>query len=132
MLFARFDDEEIVSRDLLPAFQSYVATHLDLIKSTPRNPDDLSKVLEAQKNYDSYSAERDPATGLFAAMYGKDWAEGFVHDFLFSMSERPEGGFQPAAMPFMGGGPPPQAAGAGQGPAAPVAASAAAVGGRRP
>jgi len=113
MLFARFDDEEVVSRDLLPAFQSYVETHLDLIKSTPKNADGVSKVLEAQKNYDTYSAERDPATGLFAAMYGKDWAEGFVHDFLFSMSDRPEGGFEPAVMPFMGGGgggPPPQAA----------------------
>lgn len=125
MLFARFDDEEVVSRDLLPAFQSYVATHLDLVKSTPRNPQDVAKVLEAQKDYDTYSAERDPATGLFAAMYGKDWAEGFVHDFLFSMSERSEGGFSPAAMPFMGGGGPPPGVGASDKGAPAVAATAA-------
>jgi 15,16-dihydrobiliverdin:ferredoxin oxidoreductase len=111
MLFARFDDEEIVSRDLFPAFQSYVKTHLDLVRSTERRPEDVKFVLECQKEYDTYSADRDPATGLFAAMFGAEWANDFVHDFLFSMSERTEGG-PPPAMPFMGG-PPPTGAAAG-------------------
>jgi len=63
--------------------------------------------MEKIKEYDSYSAERDPAAGLFAAMYGKEWAEDFIHDFLFSTSERKKTS-SPPAMPFMGGGPPPQ------------------------
>ena len=109
MLFARFDDENIVQNDLLPAFKSYVEAHLNLVRSTKANPSDVKMVLERQKEYDSYSAERDPATGLFAAMYGAEWANDFVHDFLFSMSERKEGGMPPS-MPFMGG--PPQAAAA--------------------
>jgi len=109
MLFARFDDEEIINRDLFPAFKSYVGTHLNLIRSTERRPEDVEMVLGKTKKYDTYSAERDPATGLFAAMYGKEWAENFVHDFLFSMSERAEGSSSPPANPFMGGGgPPPQ------------------------
>jgi 15,16-dihydrobiliverdin:ferredoxin oxidoreductase len=103
MLFARFDDENIVNDDLFPAFKSYVETHLDLVRSTEGNLDEVKMVLERQKEYDSYSAERDPATGLFAAMYGGEWADEFVHDFLFSMSERTEG--PPPAMPFMGGPP---------------------------
>ena len=114
MLFARFEDEQVVSRDLLPAFQSYVKTHLDLIREATPEPENADFVLERQKAYDTYSAERDPATGLFAAMFGNDWAQDFVHDFLFSMSERKEGASIPA-MPFMGGpprggpgGPPPQ------------------------
>jgi len=110
MLFARFDDENIVNNDLFPAFKSYVETHLDLVRSTEADPADFKQVLERQKAYDTYSAERDPATGLFAAMYGGDWAGEFVHDFLFSMSERSEGA--PPSMAFMGGppgmgGPPP-------------------------
>lgn len=105
MLFARFDDEEIVHRDLFPAFQSYVQTHLDLIRNTEANPDETEMVMAKTKGYDTYSADRDPATGLFAAMYGKDWAEDFVHDFLFSMSERPAEGATPPANPFMGGPP---------------------------
>jgi len=104
MLFARFDKEGIISDDLFPAFQSYVKTHLDLIRSIEANSADMKMVLGRQKEYDTYSAERDPATGLFAAMYGADWAGDFVHDFLFSMSERKEGG-APPSVPFMGGPP---------------------------
>lgn len=107
MLFARFEDEEVIDRDLFPAFKSYVKTHLDLVKNTEGDLVGEKAVLERQKEYDTYSAERDPATGLFAAMFGGEWAQDFVHDFLFSMSERKEGG-APPAMPFMGGGPPQQ------------------------
>jgi 15,16-dihydrobiliverdin:ferredoxin oxidoreductase len=111
MLFARFDDENIVQDDLLPAFKSYVEAHLDLVRSVEPNPSDVKKVLERQEAYDTYSAERDPATGLFTAMYGAEWANEFVHDFLFSMSEKNGDGV--ASGPFMGGPPgaqrPPQA-----------------------
>jgi 15,16-dihydrobiliverdin:ferredoxin oxidoreductase len=115
MLFARFEDEEVISRDLFPAFQSYVQTHLDLIRTCEPDAKNTDAVMERQKEYDIYSAERDPATGLFAAMYGNDWAQGFVHDFLFSMSERKEGAVAPP-MPFMGG--PPQQGGGGRNPMA--------------
>ena len=91
MLFARFDDEAIVNNDLAPAFQEYVKTHLELVRSTKPSPETVDHVLERQKEYDIYSAERDPATGLFAAMFGGEWAADFVHNFLFSRSTRPAG-----------------------------------------
>lgn len=112
MLFARFEDEEVIDRDLFPAFKSYVKTHLDLIKNTEAEPTHIDAVMQRQKAYDTYSAERDPATGLFAAMFGGDWAQDFVHDFLFSMSERKEGAVPPP-MPTMGGGGNPHASGGG-------------------
>mmetsp|Transcript_16584 Transcript_16584/g.24791 ORF Transcript_16584/g.24791 Transcript_16584/m.24791 type:complete len:387 (+) Transcript_16584:211-1371(+) len=105
MLFARFEDEEVVADDLFPAFQRYVKLHNKLIKEVEPNTDDMEAVLERQAAYDTYSAERDPATGLFAAMFGKEWADDFVFDFLFSLSERKEGGLQIPPM-FGGGGPP--------------------------
>jgi 15,16-dihydrobiliverdin:ferredoxin oxidoreductase len=111
MLFARFEDETVVDQDLQPAFQRYVQTHLDLVKNTKADPSNAAFVMERQTEYDTYSAERDPATGLFAAMFGQDWAEDFVHDFLFSLSERKEGGLT-IMPPMMGGGGPPQQAGA--------------------
>lgn len=113
MLFARFEDEKVVDEDLHPAFQRYVQTHLDLVKNTKADLSNSAFIIERQTEYDTYSAERDPATGLFAAMFGKEWAEDFVHDFLFSLSERKEGGL--TIMPPMmggGGGGPPQQAGA--------------------
>jgi len=106
MLFARFEDGNIVQEDLFPAFQSYVKTHLDLVKNTSSaaSPDDIEQVFNRHKAYDTYSADRDPAAGLFAAMFGKEWAEGFIHDFLFSLSERTEEGLN--LSPPMFGGPP--------------------------
>jgi 15,16-dihydrobiliverdin:ferredoxin oxidoreductase len=89
MLFSRFEDEKIIPNELFPAFQQYVRTHLDLIRSCDGRAD-RSAVLDRQQAYDVYSAERDPATGLFAAMFGAEWADDFVHDFLFSMSKRKE------------------------------------------
>mmetsp|Transcript_3195 Transcript_3195/g.6474 ORF Transcript_3195/g.6474 Transcript_3195/m.6474 type:complete len:418 (+) Transcript_3195:153-1406(+) len=106
MLFARFEDGKIVYDDLFPAFKSYVQTHLDLLKATPpaSNPEDIQFVFERQRAYDTYSADRDPAAGLFAAMFGKEWAEDFIYDFLFSLSERKEEGLN--LTPPMFGGPP--------------------------
>lgn len=123
MLFARFDDGNIVEDDLMPAFQSYVQTHLDLVKSTTPDAttEGMKAVLDRQQAYDTYSAERDPATGLFTAMFGAEWAGDFVYDFLFSLSERAPG--QMPTIPVMG--PPPGAGGRPkQGQGAPAAAAA--------
>ncbi|MEO0988042.1 MAG: dihydrobiliverdin:ferredoxin oxidoreductase, partial [Cyanobacteria bacterium J06639_14] len=38
---------------------------------------------QAQKDYDQYSAERDPASGLFSSYFGHEWSERFLHEFLF-------------------------------------------------
>jgi len=111
MLFSRFEDESIITNELFPAFQQYVQTHLDLIRQCDGgDASQKPQVLERQQAYDRYSAERDPATGLFTAMFGQDWAMGFVHDFLFSMSEKPAAG---AAAPIAasGGGGNPYASG---------------------
>jgi len=107
MLFARFDDENTVTQDLLPAFQQYVKLHTQLVAETSpsSSADEQKLVLDRQKEYDTYSAERDPATALFANMFGKEWADDFVFDFLFSLSDRKEGGLAPPPM-FGGGGPP--------------------------
>ena len=109
MLFSRFEDENIVSRDLFPAFKRYVNLHNKLIREAEADEEQVEFVLDRHKAYDTYSAERDPATGLFAAMFGKDWAEDFVYDFLFSTSERHPNGLQipvkgPSPGVVLGGG----------------------------
>lgn len=101
MLFARFEDEKVVGGDLFEAFKRYVMMHNKLIRETDADEDNQEAVFDRQRAYDTYSAERDPATGLFAAMFGKDWADDYVFDFLFSLSERTEGGLQ---IPPMFGG----------------------------
>eukprot|EP00591_Stephanopyxis_turris_P005741 CAMPEP_0195510972 /NCGR_PEP_ID=MMETSP0794_2-20130614/3454_1 /TAXON_ID=515487 /ORGANISM="Stephanopyxis turris, Strain CCMP 815" /LENGTH=410 /DNA_ID=CAMNT_0040638499 /DNA_START=45 /DNA_END=1277 /DNA_ORIENTATION=+ len=92
MVFGRFEDESIVPNEVFPAFKEYVTTHLDILRNcdVDESLESKSMVLDRQAEYDSYSAERDPAAGLFAAMFGKEWAEGFIHDFLFDMSNMPQ------------------------------------------
>lgn len=108
MLFARFEDEAVVSKDLFPAFKEYVIAHSALTKSSEPDYSLVSKVKRRHAAYDTYSADRDPATGLFAAMFGKEWADEFVYGFLFSQSkvEVGEGGAVPKVPPA---GPPQRA-----------------------
>lgn len=107
MLFARFDDEEVVHNELFPAFKQYVKLHTDIVSETEADETRRGQeaILEKQRSYDTYSAERDPATGLFAAMFGKEWADDFVFNFLFSLSDRKEGGLEIPMMFGGGGGP---------------------------
>eukprot|EP00186_Timspurckia_oligopyrenoides_P003464 CAMPEP_0182445036 /NCGR_PEP_ID=MMETSP1172-20130603/3295_1 /TAXON_ID=708627 /ORGANISM="Timspurckia oligopyrenoides, Strain CCMP3278" /LENGTH=281 /DNA_ID=CAMNT_0024640731 /DNA_START=242 /DNA_END=1087 /DNA_ORIENTATION=- len=88
MAFIRSDNDEFVMRDLFPAFKEYLAHYISMIKeATPStDPDVIAANLQRQKDYDQYSAERDPAVNLFGFYFGHDWAERFTHDFLFEYS----------------------------------------------
>jgi len=92
MLFSRFEEEDIISNELFPAYQDYVQAHVDLVTSNAEleRVVDEKAVLERYDSYDTYSAVRDPAAGLFAAMFGKEWSDGFVHDFLFERCDKEE------------------------------------------
>ena len=50
------------------------------------DPSDIQRIAKAQKDYDSYSAKRDPASGLFSSYFGHEWSERFLHEFLFEDS----------------------------------------------
>jgi len=87
LLFARFEDSKLVNSKLYPAFQQYLDEHHGMLSGMEKVDEAQRKVLESrQREYDIYSAERDPATGMFGAMFGKEWAEEFVHGQLFSLS----------------------------------------------
>jgi len=88
MLFSRFENKDIIMDDLFPAFQEYVSAHVDLTKKTEPLGGNIDYILERVVEYDSYSAERDPAKGLLANTFGNDWAEEYVHGFLFSWSKK--------------------------------------------
>lgn len=77
--------------ELFPAYQSYVETHLSLVKNTLQESvkTEYSEVLRRHKAYDDYSSVRDPAHGLLKALFGKDYADSFVYDVLFPLSDEP-------------------------------------------
>jgi 15,16-dihydrobiliverdin:ferredoxin oxidoreductase len=70
---------------LFPAYQEYVRLYWQLLEqATPlTDPEDIQRIVKAQKDYDQYSADRDPASGLFSSYFGHEWAERFLYEFLF-------------------------------------------------
>ena len=87
LLFAKTDAETVVNR-LFPAYQEYVQLYWQLLEKAEPNTDAtaIDRIVEAQKDYDCYSAERDPAAGLFKSYFGHEWSERFLHEFLFEDS----------------------------------------------
>ena len=88
MLMGKGDQPEYVWEELMPAYKEYVKTHVHLAQTVkPELP--FHRVLQRQKAYDDYSSVRDPAHGLLAANFGKDFADPFVYDVLFPLSDGP-------------------------------------------
>ena len=84
LLFAKTDTETVINQ-LFPAFQEYLQLYWQLLgESSPRtSPAERQRIIKAQKDYDQYSADRDPASGLFSSYFGHEWTERFVYEFLF-------------------------------------------------
>jgi 15,16-dihydrobiliverdin:ferredoxin oxidoreductase len=89
LLFAKTDPETI-ARKVFPAFQEYLSLYWQLIKTAEPQTQtrDIERIIAAQRDYDQYSAERDPASGLFSSYFGSEWAERFLYEFLFEDARR--------------------------------------------
>ena len=87
LLFAKTDVETVSTR-LLAAFKDYLDLYWQMLdRAEPlTDPSDIQRIAKAQRDYDCYSAERDPASGLFGSYFGHEWAERFLHEFLFEDS----------------------------------------------
>ena len=84
LLFCRGGIDELEG-SLPRAFKDFIVCYFhlqDLSKKTISEikPDEVRKL---QIAYDIYSAERDPAHGLFISYFGKEWSDRFLKEFLF-------------------------------------------------
>jgi 15,16-dihydrobiliverdin:ferredoxin oxidoreductase len=84
LLFAKTDPETVKTR-VFEAFKDYLNLYWQMLaEDTPlSDPSDIQRIVKAQKDYDQYSADRDPASGLFSSYFGHEWAERFLYGFLF-------------------------------------------------
>lgn len=91
MLFGRFSDESKLQSVVQPAFTEYLKEYLQLMDKAEPNysPEAMELVKQRHTAYDIYSALKDPAVGLFNTYFGKEWSDDFVHNFLFSLSQKP-------------------------------------------
>ena len=92
MLYGRFQEGEAEVNDVLfPAFVDYLDAYVDLVSSAPLDPAHAEAAGAGHADYDVFNAARDPAHGLFTSYFGEDWANDFVHDFLFESAPRTSG-----------------------------------------
>jgi 15,16-dihydrobiliverdin:ferredoxin oxidoreductase len=84
LLFAKTDPETVSTR-VFSAFKEYLDLYWQMLdQAEPANdPSDIQRIIKAQKDYDQYSADRDPASGLFSSYFGHAWSERFLYEFLF-------------------------------------------------
>lgn len=84
LLFAKTDPETVRTR-AFEAFQDYLNLYWQMLADAIPLDDqsDIQRVVKAQKDYDQYSADRDPASGLFSSYFGHEWSEKFLYGFLF-------------------------------------------------
>ena len=90
LLFCRGGADQ-AETSLPPAFSAFLKAYWEL-HDTALNNDTLiqsDEVKRLQDNYDVYSAERDPAHGLFTSHFGKEWSDRFLSEFLFPASAKP-------------------------------------------
>lgn len=84
LLFAKVSPDVIPTR-VFAAFQDYLNLYWEMLAKTAplTDPAEIQRVVKAQKEYDQYSADRDPAHGLFSSHFGEAWATRFLYEFLF-------------------------------------------------
>jgi 15,16-dihydrobiliverdin:ferredoxin oxidoreductase len=84
LLFAKTDPDTVVKR-LFPAYREYIQLYWQMLDAAePLTAlEDIQRIVKAQQEYDQYSADRDPAHGLFSSYFGSQWADKFLYEFLF-------------------------------------------------
>ena len=49
------------------------------------SPERSSNLLNGQKKYMRYRAEKDPAKGMLKGFFGHIWAENYINNILFDL-----------------------------------------------
>ena len=78
--------DQLISDVLMPAYVEYLDLYLDLvINAKVVASERASLLLEGQKRYNSYRANKDPARAMFNRFYGSDWTDSYIYNVLFDL-----------------------------------------------
>lgn len=96
MLYSRFENSGVqgVKSVLYPAFRAYLHAYVQIVEACPSLQDEahIAHNRRAHAAFDAWNAARDPAQSLFKSYFGGQFADDYVHDFLFALShEAPTG-----------------------------------------
>ena len=80
------EGDKLISQIIEPAFDDYLNLFLDLVANAKRiSPERSAKVLNGQKKYMRYRAEKDPARGMLRGFFGNAWTESYINNILFDL-----------------------------------------------
>ncbi len=78
--------DELIDNAILQAFREYLNFYIKLINKAEKVSINRSmKLMEGQKKYMDYRANKDPARGMLARFFGSDWTESYIHGVLFDL-----------------------------------------------
>ncbi len=88
LLFCRGGVEEATTL-LPPVFHAFLNCYWKLYQNSTQERSQIptKEVMQLHIDYDTYSAKRDPAHGLFSSYFGKEWSDRFLYEFLFPLNE---------------------------------------------
>ncbi len=80
------DGDQLINQVIKPAFDDYLNFFLDLVSNAKTiSPERSSKLLNGQKKYMRYRAEKDPARGMLRGFFGNLWTERYINNILFDL-----------------------------------------------
>jgi len=80
------DGDQLISQIIKPAFDNYLNFFLDLVSNANMISEQRSlKLLNGQKKYMRYRAEKDPARGMLRGFFGDLWTERYINTILFQL-----------------------------------------------
>ena len=80
------DGDRLINQIIKPAFDDYLNFFLDIVNDAKMISQDRSLILlNGQKKYMRYRAEKDPARGMLRGFFGDLWTERYINNILFDL-----------------------------------------------
>ena len=80
------EGDKLISQIIKPAFDEYLNCFLDLVRDAKIISKERSlQLLNGQKKYMRYRAEKDPARGMLKGFFGHPWTEHYINNILFDL-----------------------------------------------
>tara|TARA_Y100001968_G_scaffold47153_1_gene37361 strand:+ start:20137 stop:20913 length:777 start_codon:yes stop_codon:yes gene_type:complete len=78
--------DQIISDVIYQAFTEYLSLFLELLSDASEVSKERSLlVVNAQRSYFQYRAQKDPARGMLNRFYGNLWTEEYINEVLFNL-----------------------------------------------
>ena len=80
------EGDKLINQIIKPAFDEYLNFFMDLVCNAKTiSPQRSLKLLNGQKAYMRYRAEKDPARGMLKSFFGNLWTESYINNILFDL-----------------------------------------------